>query len=191
MTKLLDLVRVYDGALDGALCDRIVEGFEADSENHTGPGGIAAGSRHSDQESKWTELNIERLESWRDIHQTLIGETQKFGSKYSEDCDIWFPPRCRLEDFRIKRYAPGGEDQFALHVDSDCLANAKRFLVFFWYLADVADGGETCFPDLDRTVKPAKGRLLMFPPFWMYPHLANPPLSGPKYILGTYLTYTV
>jgi len=59
----------------------------------------------------------------------------------------------------------------------------------FWYLTDVDEGGETYFPDLNMGVKPVKGRMLMFPPFWMYPHEGRLPLSGTKFILGTYLNF--
>ena len=59
----------------------------------------------------------------------------------------------------------------------------------FWSLTDVEEGGETFFNDLDYGVKPKKGRMLMFPPFWMYPHPGVRPISGTKYILGTYLNF--
>jgi hypothetical protein len=29
----------------------------------------------------------------------------------------------------------------------------------------------------------------MFPPYWMYQHEGAPPLSGDKYIVGTYLLF--
>jgi hypothetical protein len=38
-------------------------------------------------------------------------------------------------------------------------------------------------------VKPAAGRLLMFPPYWMYQHEGVAPHSGDKFILSTYLLF--
>ena len=35
----------------------------------------------------------------------------------------------------------------------------------------------------------AAGRLLMFPPYWMYQHEGLPPVSGDKYIVSTYLLF--
>jgi len=61
-------------------------------------------------------------------------------------------------------------------------------------LNDVNEGGETVF-QLNREVSPSikvqpkTGKLLMFPPLWTHPHLALPPVSGPKYIVGGYLHY--
>ena len=191
MNELSQLIRVYDDALPAALCDDVVARFDQETPHHTGPGGVPEGTRHSDQESRWTELNIERLDSWRDLRPQLVEATQQYALQYANDCDAAIPGRAHLEDYRIKRYDPGRQDHFRPHLDSDSLGNAKRFLVFFWYLMDVAEGGATVFPDLQIEVKPKKGRLLMFPPFWMYPHMGVAPVSGPKYILGTYLTYAV
>ena len=45
------------------------------------------------------------------------------------------------------------------------------------------------FPRLDLAVPARAGRLLVFPPYWMYQHAGRPPLSGDKYILSTYLVF--
>ena len=66
---------------------------------------------------------------------------------------------------------------------------AARYLVFLWYLNDVADGGETVFVDIDMKVAPRAGRLLVFPPYWMYQHAGLPPVSNDKYIISTYLMF--
>jgi hypothetical protein len=88
----------------------------------------------------------------------------------------------------MKRYRPGHAEQFELHFDA-IYEKANRYLVFLWYLNDVVEGGETRFPRLNCAVRPKAGRLLMFPPYWMYQHEGAPPLSGDKYIVGTYLLF--
>ena len=50
-------------------------------------------------------------------------------------------------------------------------------------------GGETEFCGLDCKVAPRTGRLLMFPPYWMFQHAGLPPVSGNKYILSTYMMF--
>ena len=62
-------------------------------------------------------------------------------------------------------------------------------MVFLWYLNDVTEGGETEFCDLGIKVAPRTGRLLMFPPYWMFQHAGRPPVSNDKYILSTYLMF--
>jgi prolyl 4-hydroxylase len=46
------------------------------------------------------------------------------------------------------------------------------------------------FPQLGLTVPAREGRLLMFPPYWMYQHEGITPVSGDKYIVSTYLLFT-
>ena len=96
--------------------------------------------------------------------------------------------RPRIEHVRIKRYRAGAEERFQPHFDSiDAVAN--RYLVFLWYLNDVADGGQTRFVDLGVDVEARAGRLLMFPPYWMFQHAGLPPRSNDKYIVSTYLLF--
>ena len=60
----------------------------------------------------------------------------------------------------------------------------------FTYLNDVEEGGETEFlSNGEFTVKPKCGRMVVFPPSFMFPHRGRKPISNSKYILSTYLHY--
>ena len=54
-----------------------------------------------------------------------------------------------------------------MHHDVGYIDNAispgPRMLTFFLYLSDVEEGGETNFPFLGVSVKPKKGRALLWP----------------------------
>tara|TARA_S200002703_G_scaffold156453_1_gene162145 strand:- start:1601 stop:2209 length:609 start_codon:yes stop_codon:yes gene_type:complete len=63
----------------------------------------------------------------------------------------------------------------------------QRALVFSIYLNDVEDGGETEFLHFSQRVKPKKGRLVIWPAHFPYVHRGNPPLSGEKYMLTSWL----
>jgi hypothetical protein len=65
--------------------------------------------------------------------------------------------------------------------------SAYRKLVTMLYLNDVAEGGETEFLYLHRRIQPRQGRLLVFPAGFTHTHRGNPPLSGDKYILTSWL----
>ena len=43
--------------------------------------------------------------------------------------------------------------------------------------------------NLDIKVAPRSGRLLMFPPYWMFLHAGLAPRSNDKYIVSTYLLF--
>ena len=98
------------------------------------------------------------------------------------------PEKSTWEELRIKRYR-AGIGNFLDHVDAGDSISARRFLVFFVYLNDVTEGGETEFPDLDLTISPECGKLLVFPSIWTFLHRGNIPISNDKYILGSYKHY--
>lgn len=101
--------------------------------------------------------------------------------------------RVSFEELRIKRY-PAGVGHFDTHVDVADKGTALRALACFWYLNDVERGGETEFFDqagnVLLSVKPQRGRMVIFPPMWMFPHRGVMPVSNDKFFLGTYLHYT-
>lgn len=185
--SLQHFVRVYDGDLDVSLSSRMVESFHALQKFQMANGrGVRAGL----EQSAWTELNVTRL-SDAGFLGMFRRRIELALARYNADVGLTIPiPDSHVHsDLILKRYRPGLVEGFQLHFDAiNHVAN--RYLVLLWYLNDVAEGGETRFPQLDVSVKPKAGRLLMFPPFWMYQHEGVPPVSGDKYILSTYLLFT-
>tara|TARA_A100001201_G_scaffold64505_1_gene60737 strand:+ start:1911 stop:2501 length:591 start_codon:yes stop_codon:yes gene_type:complete len=65
--------------------------------------------------------------------------------------------------------------------------NECRAFVFSIYLNDIEEGGETEFLHFSKRVKPKKGRIVIWPAAFPYVHRGNPPLSGEKYILTSWM----
>lgn len=97
----------------------------------------------------------------------------------------------RLERPNIILYKPSEDKQEMFHNHSDNWSqdSATRQVSVIIYLNDVEDGGCTVFPHYDMSVKPKKGLVLLFPSFFMYTHRAEPPKSGPKYVVVTWLHF--
>ena len=110
--------------------------------------------------------------------------------RYNRDIglDIAVPNSPSIAELILKRYRPGHDERFQPHFDS-VHDVANRYLVLLWYLNDVTEGGETEFRQLGVKVAARQGRLLVFPPYWMFQHAGLPPISGPKFILSTYLLF--
>lgn len=184
---LQHFVRTYDGDLPPAACARLIDTFAAAPGYQRANG---AGARAGLEDSAWTELNVTRLADRgfqgyfrQRIDQALVRYNQDTGL-----APIPVPNSPFTADLIMKRYRAGGAEKFQTHFDSvNELAN--RYLVFLWYLNDVADGGGTDFPQLGLRVAARAGRLLVFPPYWMFQHQGEAPLSGDKYILSTYLLF--
>ena len=62
-----------------------------------------------------------------------------------------------------------------------------RSFVFSVYLNDVEEGGETEFLHFSKRVKPKAGRIVIWPAGFPYVHRGNPPISGEKYLLTSWL----
>jgi len=179
-------VRVYDNQLEPGLCRRMLESFEGLARFQVVNG---RGVRRGLEDSAWTELNVSRLADQAfalDFHRRIDAAFDR----YNRDIGLTIPlPRApKHSDLTLKKYRPAGNERFQLHFDS-IYSVANRYLVLLWYLNDVIEGGETRFPQLGLSVKPAAGRLLMFPPYWMYQHEGLAPHSGDKFILSTYLLF--
>jgi prolyl 4-hydroxylase len=186
LTDLRHYIRVYDRSLDPQVCAQMIESFHALERFQKKNGrGVRAGF----EQSAWTELNVTRLADpgfLAQFNALIMTSLARYNEELGLAIDV--PNSGKLADLVLKRYRPGQGEQFQLHFDS-VYQKADRYLVFLWYLNDVEHGGETAFPQLDVSVRPAAGRLLMFPPYWMYQHEGRAPQSGDKYILSTYLVF--
>nr|WP_298718875.1 2OG-Fe(II) oxygenase [uncultured Steroidobacter sp.] len=179
-------IRTYDLDLDPGLCQQMIGSFAGLERFQMRNGrGVRAGL----EDSAWTELNVSRLSdaAFQGMFRRQIDRALE---RYNRDVGLTIPiPNSPLfSNLTLKRYRAGQQEQFQLHFDSiNHVAN--RYLVLLWYLNDVEQGGGTRFPQLDVTIEARAGRLLMFPPYWMYQHEGLPPISGDKYIISTYLLF--
>lgn len=189
MPSLKHYIRTYPHSLSPEACQSIITRFEDDCLSQrqiTLPG-----------HRSFTEINITPLTHWRDVNDLIIRKVEDYVFLYRQDIGIHtrqWSENYGYEQIRIKRYLPGTDDEFRWHVDVGDYSSARRFLVCFWYLNTVTEGGETTFSsspdDPPWLISPTEeGKLLIFPPLWMYPHTGTKPLSGIKYIIGTYLHY--
>lgn len=96
---------------------------------------------------------------------------------------VWGTDLKRLSDTHIVRYTPGGF--YVAHADAG-LDLSSRYFTVLCYLNDDFQGGRTCFPLLNFSVTPQKGKAIVFPSTYL--HRAEPVLEGTKYILVSWLT---
>ncbi len=185
MVDLADLIHVHPNSLEDQVCDYLVNYFEENInyQERIDNSGLP----------NFTQINLTEVhqsdETVENIHNYIVQKVIYYRDLYYEYIDDRvFPTSHAFEQLRLKKYQPNGIDKFDTHVDVVDHDSAKRYLSFMWYLNDVVDGGKTIFKDYSIT--PKRGTLLIFPPLWMYPHKGEPPISGPKYLLSTYLHYT-
>jgi hypothetical protein len=181
MTRALtDYVQVFDGTLTPQRCQALIDRFEASSTQHE--------ATPVERAFRFTELNVSQ--HWPEVESETFAAMMTCIRRYWEMLEVgpFWPQTVDAEKLRLKCYRLGGEDRFPPHVDVMTAAESRRFLTAILYLNDPG-GGETVFPGLDLTVTPAPGRMLVFPPLWLFPHAGLPPRDRSKYILHRYLWY--
>jgi len=188
--SLRGCVQIFDDAMSPDFCQQMLHAFHALARFHRSNGkGVRPGHEHS----AWTELDFTAL-CEAPFRQMLLAQMHHFAQQYNQrlGLTLQIPATDQLDQLVIKRYRPQPAEQpaeaFQLHFDAIGQV-ANRYLVFLWYLNDVQEGGETVFPDLALRIAPKTGRLLMFPPYWMFQHEGLPPISGDKYIFSTYYLF--
>lgn len=184
MDELNDFIQIYENSLEPNVCDFLISLFDQTEDKHE--------KHNSDGKPNFTQFNLtehrELTPEVNQVHNHIIGKVIQYKDVYYEYMNKnVFPEENAFEQFRIKKYNPGGEDRFDTHVDVMNYESARRFLSFMWYLNDVTEGGKTVFKDLE--IQPKKGTLVVFPPLWLFPHRGEPPVSNSKYILTAYLHY--
>lgn len=190
MHNLAHYVRVYDNVFDADFCNALIDAF--DHEN-TSDSSLMRTSEYSwDQDyRRFREIEITKAPRFSQFIETYYARIAQVYEQYKQSVqNPFFPSKHVFENARMKKYEANDKDQFGWHTDVGDKASASRFLVMFMYLNDVEEGGLTRFEShLDFTVKPKQGRIVVFPPMFMYPHIGEKPVSGSKYILSTYAHY--
>lgn len=182
--ELNDLIKVYDNVLSKDVCDSLISFFEENKDKHE--------KIDNDKCPSFTQINFTENHkvdnNIEELHKKVLSKVLEHKKLYYEYIDSrCFPEKNSFEQFRIKKYLNNKEELFDTHVDVKDYSSARRYLSFLFYLNDVEKGGETIFTGME--IKPKVGRLLVFPPLWMYPHKGCIPISNEKYIMSTYLHY--
>ena len=93
-----------------------------------------------------------------------------------------------IYDLKIQK-SEVGQGYHVWHCEQSGMASRSRVLAILFYLNDVEEGGETEFLYYSRRIKAKKNRLVLFPSAYTHTHRGNPPLSGEKYAVASWVEY--
>lgn len=173
-----DFIRVYDDALDDDLCDDLIAYHCRRHDTGRTHAGIVGGG-YNTLTKKSEETALYPGECLRDrLTEVFVNHR----IRYLGEVSLGLPPTLEFRDRHpiVSRY-PKGVGHMDVHNDLQP-SSITRELTFVAYLNDVDIGGETHFPNQNMTVRPKKGRLVIFPPFWMFPHSSALAESNDKYV---------
>jgi len=178
MATLNDFIQIRENAIEPSICDFLIELFEQNPER-----------QETLENSNYSQFNLTKIrdesEEVHKVHNELLLNAFKHRDEYYELYDKRvFPTSHAFEQFKIQCF--NVEDESTTQVDVEDYSSARRFLCFMWYLND-NDAGQDEF--LDLFIQPEKGKVVIYPSLWLYPHKKIPPAKENQFILKTYLHY--
>lgn len=183
MKNLGDYIVIVDDAIPADLCEALIKTYDSHQDKVIWDTEVYS----------FSEVNVTEAAAFKEQEEILRSITHKVHDSYVEYTSASFmSSQHGYEQHRMNKYEANDKDIFDWHTDVRDYQSARRYLAMFYYLNDVAEGGETLF-DLGgegyHGVKPKQGRVVCFPPMFMYPYKGCKPVSGPKYIISTYGHY--
>jgi hypothetical protein len=178
-----DFIYEASNSLSSSLCDTILELFSTEIQY---PGITSSG--HNPEIKDTSDFVIpEKTTKWGKIFNTLMKELNKNLSCYKErfrqkyEFDIIGSKKLFIKNMLVQNYQRN-KGRYIFHNDSRIEENSYRIITFLWYLNDVDVGGETEFFGKYK-IQPRKGKLILFPANWTFPHCGNVPISIDKTII--------
>jgi predicted 2-oxoglutarate/Fe(II)-dependent dioxygenase YbiX len=184
--KPLSLIFERTLALPPAFCDEVIERFEAHPE-HQYSGRVGQLRTQDPGVKRTTDLVVSNKEEWKDVDDMFFRSLAAALREFRETFP-YFKGTFKDMGYQVQRYRPG--EFYQWHIDGGSHEFSQRQLVALWYLNDVrGPGGETEFLYQDVSVRPERGKLVLFPPFWTHEHRAAEVRDGVKYIATTWVVF--
>ena len=176
--NVLHFLLKIDNVLSHKTCNQLIKIFKE--------------SEHKDRLERkgypnWTNLFLcnHYPEVEKELNHIYLEVAHKYQEWLGEYGNTYTSTDFVLEGSNIKRYVGGTDDVYKRHADVADISTSHRFLAFIFYLNDDFKGGETIFYP-ECVIRPEKGSVLVFPPYWMFPHEGTPVIRGEKYIMSNY-----
>ena len=173
-------IQIYDNVLSKESCHEIIQYLETSPDTVMGKigKGIDLKIKHSTDISIW--MNKLRNESEYNITANIIN-TLNIGIKkyintfpFLEEIERWDVSNV----YNIQRFNEG-QGYYKMHCEYNALDN-NRVLAWMIYLNNAKCGTRFYYPQ--RDIKAKRGRLVIWPADWTYPHSGITPNKGVKYI---------
>ena len=172
--------------LPDGVCEDMITRFEA-AKDEQHPGHIGQQTSVDDSIKRSTDIYLGNKTQWQDIDQHLFHSLARALKEFSQAFP-YFSSGFKDIGYNLQRTQPG--EHYHWHIDGGSHNFSQRQLVPIWYLNDVAGpGGETEFLLQDVQIRPERGKLILFPPFWTHEHRGVTLQKGIKYIATTWIVF--
>jgi hypothetical protein len=187
-------IAVYDEVLDLKTCQSVIEYFESVRNLNLvfTQEAYASGPSHvnrKDQSVFMITPDTLSLDKTQPIFSSFIEKFWQCYEDYTNEFSVLQTSgKHGFYQVRVQKTDPGGGFH-NWHFENYDAITCSRVASWMFYLNDVDEGGETEFLYLHRRIQPKTGRLVIWPASYTHTHRGNPPLSGSKYIITSWLSY--
>ena len=188
--NITNFIGVYDNYITPEMCQSAIKIYEEQNKFNNTVNRIGAEKasilQKQDQQFFAAPSNIEVW--WEGLRPLMINfdmawthYIKNVGAKDAYQVEFKFT------SLKIQKTLPT-EGYHVWHIEHGLgYENEARAFVFSVYLNDVEEGGETEFLHFSKRVKPKTGRIVIWTAGFPYLHRGNPPLSGEKYLLTSWM----
>ena len=171
------------------MCDEIVHFFETNPMQHQ-LGSIGGGVDETKKKTTDISIKPKLLEDDRyKVFKTYIDNLICCFNDYKEQWPFLKTiDGLEIGTFNLQKYSPGGHFN-ALHTERSSASSQHRVLAFMTYLNDVEKGGETSFHHYEISIKPQKGKTIIWPAEWTHAHKGGFIEEGSKYIVTGWIQF--
>jgi len=189
--KIENFIGVYDNFIMPKDCDQVINFYEEQNKfNNTFDRMFFENQNIDSKQDKQYFGSYKEIDVWIDNFKPLIFNFDIALQNYLKmtgGLSAFQVERLHYTSMKIQKTLPG-QGYHTWHIEkTHGLTYNHRALVWSIYLNDVEEGGETEFLHFSKRVKPKKGRIVIWPADFPYLHRGNPPLSGEKYILTSWM----
>lgn len=194
LIDIKDFIGVFDDVVTKDYCDDVIKYFKYVEEvsltsNRQQDEGVEKFKKEDRtyffQDEMIKEYQLHNTHILREANHAFSAAINAYFNYY----DILHSTNYGVFSYRLQKTEVGG-GYHVWHHERGNLENQHRFLAIILYLNDVEEGGETEFHYYPRRVQAKAGRILICPSDFTHTHRGNPPLSGDKYIITTWASYT-
>ena len=188
--NITNFIGVYDNYITKEECDKAIELFENQNKFNNTVNRIAS-ERQSilKKQDQQFFAGSNNIDVWWESLKSMMVNFDLAWNHYCENVGATeaYGIPFHFTGLKIQKTLPT-EGYHVWHIEhGKGFDNEPRAFVFSIYLNDIEEGGETEFLHFSKRVQPKTGRIVIWPAGFPYLHRGNPPLSGEKYILTSWM----
>jgi hypothetical protein len=200
--EIKDFIGIFPDAVSEDTCKRLIEHYEyVNSLGRSQPRSTAEGTRYIDKDNETYFLSNSKMAVHPDDY-VLSDLDHYFATEFTNAfwrCFATYQAKYGVlaslgklgftGKIKLQKTEPG-EGYHVWHCEQGDAVTSTRLLLVILYLNDVAEGGETEFLYQGQRVPAKRGTMMICPGSFTHTHRGNPPLTGVKYIMNTWVEFT-